>query len=93
MHCIDINVAGLVQAALWMWSLQGLQLNMHGRLKRRTMACVYQGAEMKLTRSKFCKGPRPLGGQVATCVRLLLASCGPQATPYGCLQGMTKCLA
>ena len=38
-----------------------------------TIACAYQGAEMKLARSKFCKGPRPLGGQVDSCTRLLLA--------------------
>ncbi len=47
------------------------------------MACAYQGAEMKLARSKVCNGPRPLGGQLAACARLLLETCRVQDTVSG----------
>ena len=40
-----------------------------------TMACVYHGADMKVARSKSCRGLSPMGGQASASLRLLLAVC------------------
>lgn len=75
-QCIDVKCRLLPMCRLPCGCTHGKRCNgthIAGGAVGHTIACAYQGADMKLARSKFCKGPRPLGGHIGTCTRLLLA--------------------